>query len=151
VDEDRPPAGVVFRGLGTPAERLRARRLLDAATPAYRSPRLIGDEAWSGLWNLTAADGAALMAAAATVRMSVRALEVRALAVRAGGQGPAMWGRLVRELADVCRAYGAEWLVAGTANGDAAAVALLRRAGFAASLEVGLPDLGSIVWLAREV
>ena len=151
VDKDRLPSGIVFRRFGTPAERSRARGLLDAAGPAYRSPRLAGDEVWFGLWNLTAANGAALTAGAATLRMSARVLEVRALVVRTGVHRSAMWGRLVRELAEVCRAQGAEWMVAGTAGGDVAAAELLRRAGFDTTSDPGLPDAGSIGWLAREV
>jgi L-amino acid N-acyltransferase YncA len=163
-DEDgRLPAGIVFRRLGTPAERSRARRLLDAGGPGYRSPRLIGDEAWSGLWNLTAASGAALAAAAATVQLAARVVEVRAVVLPAGGHRPALGGRLVRELADACRAQGAERMVAGTAragggefgagDADAAAVDLLRRMGFdqVTAADLGVPDVGSIVWLALEV
>jgi hypothetical protein len=151
VDEDQLPSGIVFRRLGAPAERSRARGLLDRAGLAYRSPRLAGDEVWSGLWNLTAADGAALTAAAATLRISARVLEVRALAVRTSAHRSALCGRLIRELADGCRAYGAEWMVAGIAGGDATAVRLLRRAGFATTLDPELPDTGSIGWFAREV
>lgn len=150
VDEDlpAPPSGIVFRRLGTPAERSRARALLDAADLAYRSPRLAGDEVWSGLWNLTAANSAALTAAAATLPMSARVLEVRALVV---WNRSAMCGRLVRELADVCRAHGVESMVAGVAGGDAAAVHLLRRAGFDATSDPGLPGAGSIEWLTWNV
>jgi hypothetical protein len=151
VDEDRLPSGIVFRRLGAPAERSRARALLDAAGPVYRSPRLAGDEVWSGLWNLTAANGAALTAAAATRQASERVLEVRALVVRPGEHWPARCGRLVRELADVCRANGAEWMVAGIAGGDTAAMALLRRAGFNTTPVPGPPEAGSVEWLAREV
>jgi hypothetical protein len=151
VDENRLPSGIVFRRLGTPAERARAGGLLDGAGPAYRSPRLAGDEVWSGLWNLTAADGAALTAAAATLRMSAGMLEVRALAVRLGEHSSAMWARLVRELGDECRATGAERMVAGTGEHDAAAAELLRRAGFGTMPDPGPPGPGSIVWLAREV
>ena len=149
-DESRLPSGIVFRRLGTPAERARARGLLVAAGPAYRSPRLAGDEVWSGLFDLTAADGAAPAAVAATLPMSVRVLEVRALVVRTGAPSSAMWGRLVRELADECRAQGAEWLVAGIADGDTAAVEL-RRAGFGPAPVPGLPEAGSLGWLAWEV
>jgi hypothetical protein len=108
---------------------------------------------WSGLWNLTAANGAGLAAAAATLRMSARVVEVRALVVPASGRRPALCGRLVRELADACRANGAEWMVAGAAGADVAAVDLLRRTGFdpTTAANLGLPDLGSIGWLALEV
>ncbi|MBG0564774.1 hypothetical protein [Actinoplanes aureus] len=142
---------IVFRRLGEPAERSQAGELLVAGGCVYRSPRLAGDERWSGLWNLTAADGAALTAAAATMRMSARILEVRALAARPGEHCPAMWARLVRELADTCRARGAESMVAGFAGGDAAAEGLLRRAGFDTASDPGLPGLDSIKWVAREV
>jgi hypothetical protein len=103
------------------------------------------------LWNLTAPIGAALAAAAATLRMSARVLEVRAMVAPAGDHWAARWGRLVRELADGCRAQGAEWMVAGVAGADAGAVDLLRRAGFDTGRDLGLPDLGPIVWLGREV
>jgi hypothetical protein len=151
LDEDRLLQGVVFRRLGTWAERPPAPGLCGAGAHAYRSPRLAGDEAWAGLWNLTADDGAALTAAAATLAMSARVLEVRALIVRAGAGWPAMCRRLVRELADEGRAHGAEWLVAGAAAGDPAAPDLLRRAGFGSAGMPGLPEAGPIVWLAREV
>jgi hypothetical protein len=151
VDEDRLPSGIVFRPLSMPAERLQARELLDAAGLVYRSPRLASDEVWSGLWNLTAADGAALTAAAATVRISVRVLEVRALAVRDGEHRTALWGRLVRELTDVCRANGAEWMIAGIAGGDVATAERLRRARFNPAANQGPFDAGSIRWLVREV
>ena len=150
-DQDGLPSGIVFRRLGMPAERSHAGRLLSAGGGVFRSPRLSGEESWSGLWNLTAADGAALTAAAATRRMSSRVLEVRALAVRPGPHRQAMWARLVRELADVCRASGVERMVAGTADGDAAGLRLLRRAGFDPAADPGLPDPGSIAWLARYV
>jgi hypothetical protein len=149
LDEDRLPAGIVFRRLGAPAERSQAQALLDAGGPAYRSPRLAGDEAWSGLWNLTAANGTALAAAAATLRMSARVLEVRALVVRAGVPRAAMWGRLVREMADGCRAHGGEWMVAAGAEGGA--LDPLRRAGFGPAAGLDLPAAGPLLWLAREV
>jgi len=152
VQEDRLPSGIVFRRLGTAAERSSARGLLDGAGIAYRSPRLAGDEVWSGLWNLTAANGAALTAAAATLRTSARVLELRALvAVRNGGHRNALCGRLVRELADVCRAHGAERMMAGIAGGDVAAARLLRRAGFGTTRDPRPPEEGSIGWLAWEV
>ncbi|WP_250032820.1 GNAT family N-acetyltransferase [Paractinoplanes maris] len=150
VDEDPRPSGIVFRRLGTPAERSRARALLDAAGPAYRSPRLAGDEVWFGLFDLTAANGAALTAAAATLPTSARVLEARAL-VWTSAHWSQTCGRLVRELADVCRAHGAEWMVAAVADGDTAAVHLLRRAGFDTTSDPGLPDTGSIEWLMRDV
>lgn len=140
VDESRPPSGIVFRRLVTPDERARARDLLAGA--GYRSPRLAGDEVWSGLWDLTAADGAALTAAAATRQMSVRILEVRVLVARPGPHRSALYGRLVHELADLCRANGVEGMVAGVAGGDNAGAELLRRAGF---------EVGPAGWLAREV
>lgn len=112
------------------------------------------------MWNLTAASGAALAAAAATVRLSARVVEVRAVVVPAGGHRPALGGRLVRELADACRAQGVERMVAGTARagggefgaGDAA-VDLLRRMDFhpVTAADLGVPDVGSLVWLALEV
>ncbi|WP_328475615.1 hypothetical protein OHA21_19785 [Actinoplanes sp. NBC_00393] len=118
---------IVFRRLGAADAR--------ELSLVYRSPRLSGDEQWSGLWNLTAANGSALTAAAATEQLSARTLEVRALAVRPGQPAP---DRLVRELADLCRARGVERLVAAVADGDA----VLRRAGFAPS---------DAAWLAREI
>jgi hypothetical protein len=147
LDEDRLPAGIVFRRLGPPAERSQAHDLLAAGGPAYRSPRLAGDEAWSGLWNLTASNGTALAAAAATLRMSAPVMEVRALGVRAGGHWAAMLARLVREVADGCRANGAEWMVAAGVEGEA--LGLLRHVGFGPAVGLDLP--GRLAWLAREV
>jgi hypothetical protein len=153
LDEERLPAGIVFRRLDTPAERSRARGLLGAGGPVYRSPRLCGDEPWAGLWNLTAANSGALAAAASTVRMSARVVEVRAMVVPADGHRSALCGRLVRELADVCRARGAEWMVAGIGKADVVALDLLRHMGFdtvtAANLDV--PEPGAVVWLALQV
>ena len=149
LDEDHLTAAIVFRRLGAPAERSQAHALLGAGGPAYRSPRLAGDEAWSGLWNLTAANGSALLAAAATLRMSAHVLEVRALVVRAGGHRAAMWARLVREVADGCRAHGGEWMVA--AGAEAGALDPLRGTGFGQAAGLDLPGAGSLLWLAREV
>jgi hypothetical protein len=112
--------GIVFRPLVTPADRSRAYRLLDAAAAAYRSPRLSGDERWSGLWDLTASDGAALAAAGATYTAATGAagrpgaclFEVRAVVAPVGAQWPALMGRVVRELADAARAEGAGRMVA---------------------------------------
>jgi hypothetical protein len=145
--------GIVYRRLDTPAERARARRLLCAGGPAYRSPRLCGDEAWAGLWNLTAANGAALAAAASTVRISARVLEVRAMVVPAGGHRSALGRRLVRELADACRAHGAQWMVAGVGEADVAAVDLLRGMGFdtVTAADLGVSDPGPVGWVVLEV
>ena len=89
-------AGIVFRRLGGPAELV--------GVAGYRSSRLSGGEAWSGLSDLTADDGAALIAVAATVRLSPQVVELRAFAA-APFDG---YARLLRELADDCRATGAE-------------------------------------------
>ncbi|MEV6636577.1 hypothetical protein AB0M54_38135 [Actinoplanes sp. NPDC051470] len=112
------------RGPSTPDEadgKDEARRLLSEAA-GYRSPRRTGDEVWSGLWNLTAAAGNALVAVAATARLSPRVVELRAIAAA----HPDGYARLLRELADDGRATGAEWLVAA----DAAGATWLRRAGY---------------------
>ena len=53
-------ADMVFRRLGSPADFSLAGRLLGSAEPRP------ADEIWSGLWHLTAADGDALAAIAAT-------------------------------------------------------------------------------------
>jgi hypothetical protein len=132
---------IVFRRLGAPDPR--ARRLLGAG--GFRSPRLAPADDWCGLWNLTANDGSALVAVAATARPSPRFLEVRALAA----SGDALWRRLIRELTDTCRAQGAEWLVAAAAVTDQAARDLLT--GFTPAADLDLPRSPSIVWLVREV
>jgi hypothetical protein len=140
---------VVFRKLATSDERSRARRLLDAGGCAYRSPRLSGDETWFGLCDLTAADGDAPEIAAAALRRSPRVLEVCAMVVPTSAA--ALRGRLVRELTDVGRADGAQWMAAGTTGTEA--VDLLRREGFApvTARDLGLPALGPIAWWALEM
>jgi hypothetical protein len=144
---------MVFRRLRTPAERSAAARLLRSGLWAFRAPAAAttrppaGEPEWSGLWSLTAEDGVALTAAAATVRVSQRMTEL--LAVAAPGSG--LWMRLVRELANACRAQGVEWMVAGPGGSDAAAVDLLRRAGFDKAEDLGLPQTDSVVWLALPV
>jgi hypothetical protein len=136
-------ADIVFRRLGEPAERSRARRMVGAG--GFSSPRLTGSDDWSGLWRLTANDSNALVAVAATARPSPQILEVRAIA--AGGDS--LWARLLRELTDTGRAHGAEWLVAGVARADAIAADLLRGAGFGGTAtDLRLPENGSVVWLA---
>ena len=116
---------------------------------AYRSPRLSGDATWFGLCDLTAADGAAPEVAAAALRRSSRVLEVCAMVVPTGAA--ALRGRLVRELTDVGRADGAQWIAAGAAGTEA--VDLLRRAGFApvTARDLGLPVAASIAWWALEM
>jgi hypothetical protein len=153
LNEDPSLAGIVFRRLTAPDERSRADLMLHGGGPAYRSPRLAGDEAWYGLCDLAGSTGAELAAAAAACRLSARVLEVRAMAMPAGGAGAALRGRLVRELADVCRAQGVQWMVAGAAGVEAVAVDLLRGGGFtpAEATRLGLSDPGSTVWLAVEV
>jgi hypothetical protein len=103
----------VYRPLTSAADRARAERLL-AAGHGYRSPgpSPAGVEEWYGLWDLTAADVAALRAAAATLAVSPAVLEVRAVVTPVGGHWPSSGGRLVRELADAARARGAHRLVA---------------------------------------
>jgi hypothetical protein len=136
---------VVFRRLGTAAERSRAHRMLDAGGSVYRSPRLDGGVVWYGLYDLTAANGATPEAAAAAVSMSTRVLEVCAMVVPTGAA--ALRARLVRELTDAGRACGVQWVVA------ADAADFLRREGFApvAARDLGLVELGPVAWWALEV
>jgi hypothetical protein len=129
---------MVFRRLGTPVDFSRAYRLLGACVPRP------ADEIWSGLWNLTADDGDALAAIAATRQISRRVVEVRAIRT---DQGYAVQARLLHELADACRAHGVEWLVA-TAGGAGADV--LRRVGFVLATELDLPPT-RVGWLALQV
>lgn len=110
--------GIVFRPLVTATDRSRAYGLLDAAGTGYRSPRLCGDERWSGLWDLTAADGTALAAAGATLACGPRRLEVRALVAPVGPHWTAAMGRMVRELADAARAQGVAHLAAASDASD---------------------------------
>ena len=150
---------IVFRRVRTPAERAAARRVLAATRDAYRSPHTAGEPDWCGLWDLTAEDGTAPVAVAATAGLSRLALEVRGLAA---ARGSAMWERLVRELADAGRAHGVEWMVAGAdcphamillrRNGFVDAAALPGHSGFAAAVGPGgLPAGDAVVWLAREI
>jgi hypothetical protein len=111
-------ADLVFRRLETPADFSCARRLLGAREPQR------ADETWFGLWNLTAADGDALAAIAAVRQSSPRVVEVRTIKTN---QGYAAQARLLRELADTCRADGVEWLVAAA---DGTGAEILRRQGF---------------------
>ena len=142
---------VVFRRLGTAAERSRARRMLDAGGSVYRSPRLGGGVVWYGLHDLTAANGAAPEAAAAALPMSARVLEVCAIVVPTGVRQDALRGRLVRELTDAGRARGAQWVVAGAV--DVQAEDFLRREGFTpvAARDLGLRELDPIAWWALEI
>ena len=126
---------MVFRRLGSPADFSRGCRLLGAG-----EPRSV-DEIWSGLWNLTAEDGDALAAIAATRQLSPGVIEVRAIRT---DQGYEVQARLLRELADACRAQGVEWLVAVADGGGAD---LLRRAGFVPATGPDLPAVRG-GWLA---
>ena len=132
---------MVFRQLSTAADYVRARRLFGGR--AYRC----AGEVWSGLWNLTADDGAALAAVAATRQLSPRVVEVRAIVTAADDHAYALRARLLRELANACRASGAEWLVTGA---DRVGADVLRSAGFSAAPELDLtkPSGG---WLALQV
>jgi len=131
-------ADMVYRRLGTPVDFWRACRLLGAggSRPA--------DEIWSGLWNLTADDGDALAAVAATRQISPRVVEVRAIRTN---HGYAVQARLLRELADASRANGVEWLVA-VAGG--AGTEMFCRAGFAPATNLDLPQTRT-GWLALQV
>jgi len=131
-------ADMVYRRLGTPVDFWRACRLLGAggSRPA--------DEIWSGLWNLTADDGNALAAVAATRQISPRVVEIRAIRTN---HGHPVQARLLRELADASRANGVEWLVA-VAGG--AGTELFRRAGFASATDLDLPQART-GWLALQV
>jgi len=135
---------MVFRRLGTPVDFSRACRLLGACAP--RS----ADEIWSGLWNLTADDGDVLAAIAATRQISPRVVEVRAIKTN---QGYAVQARLLRELADACRARGVEWLVApagGISTGGGAGMDVLHRVGFVLARDLDLPPTRA-GWLALQV
>ena len=122
---------MVFRELVTAAEAMQARRLLGAGT--HRCP----DEVWSGLFDLTADAGSVVAGVAATRQISPRVVEIRAVVT--GGEDRT-YGRLLRELADVCRARGVEWLVAGA---DRVGADLLREAGFSVAYGDG--------WLALQL
>jgi GNAT superfamily N-acetyltransferase len=129
---------MVFRRLATPADFAQAYRLLGAGGPRP------ADEVWFGLWNLTAADGDALAAIAATRPSSPRVVEVRAVKTR---QGYAVRARLLRELADTCRADGVEWLLADAGRPGAD---VLRRHGFAPATDPDGPPIRP-GWLALQV
>ncbi|WP_203788059.1 hypothetical protein [Paractinoplanes rishiriensis] len=109
---------MVFRQLRSPADFVRARSLIGT--------EVSGDEILSGLWDLAAADSDVLVAIVATRRVSPSVVEVKAM------RGYAGQARLLREVADDCRAQGVERLVAaGCVDAD-----VLRRAGF-------VPDPGT--------
>jgi len=129
---------MVFRRLETPADFSRACRLFGACEPWS------ADEIWFGLWNLTATDGDALAAIAATRRNSPRVVEVRAIKTH---RGYAVQARLLRELADTCRAHGVEWLIA---TADAAGTDVLRRQGFVLTADLNMPEIRA-GWLALQV
>jgi hypothetical protein len=152
------PAGIVFRRLRTEAERALALSLLAAGGRSWPAGRASG-VAWFGLWDLAAAEGVALIAAAATRPVTAATAELCALAVPAAvlplrGLGD----RLLREVADTLRAQGVERMVARL-EGDDGRQALLRDAGLVPLPALQRPDLpwrgsggaDAGVWLSLEL
>ncbi|MGY1617414.1 GNAT family N-acetyltransferase [Geodermatophilus sp. SYSU D00691] len=122
-------AGILFRRMTAEVERGRARRLLGSAgapVPGHRAT------AWFGLWDLSAAEDADLLAVAAChpVRRGVVELDalVVAEAVRRRGHGH----RLLHELVNRARADGAQRVVVRLPAGNDGR-ALLSSAGFVAT------------------
>src|SRR5688500_11304708 len=128
---------MVFRRLETPADFSGACRAFGACGPPLT-------QVWFGLWNLTADDGDALVAIAATRRISSRVIEIHAVETH---QGYAVQARLLRELADTCRAHGVEWLVAAA---DGAGTDVRRRQGLVVAADRTMPEIRA-GWLAFQV
>lgn len=148
------PAGIVFRRLRTEAERALARSLLAAGGRSWPAGRS-GGLAWFGLWDLAAAEGMALLGAAATRPLTAGTAELCALAVPAAPAWQGLGDRLLREVADTLRAQGVEQMVARS-DGDDGRLALLRDAGLVplaapqrSELELSRDDTG--VWLSLEL
>jgi GNAT superfamily N-acetyltransferase len=142
------PAGIVFRRLHGDAERAQARSLLAAGGRSWSAGRL-GGLAWFGLWDLAAADGVALLGAAATRPVTVGTAELCALAVPAAPPWQGLADRLLREVADALRAQGVERMVARPGS-DHGRLALLRDAGLAPLPAGQRPELPG-AWLSLEL
>jgi GNAT superfamily N-acetyltransferase len=152
------PAGIVFRRLRTEAERALALSLLAAGGRSLPAGRASG-VTWFGLWDLAAAEGVALIGAAATRPVTAATAELCALAVPAAVPWRGLGDRLLREVADTLRAHGVERMVARL-EGDDGRRAMLRDAGLVpvpALQRQELPRPGSggaddaDVWLSLEL
>ena len=145
-----PPeaAGMVFRRCRSPSEQRAAGRLLAGRGIPQAEGGVAGTDLF-GLWDLTAAAGEALAAAAATGPPEDGGeVQLRGIAVAAGAGHRGLDRRLVCEVADSLRARGAARLVARPAGGAGPAPGLLRSAGFVpagagrAPAEVSAPRTG---------
>jgi hypothetical protein len=152
------PAGIVFRRLRTEAECALALSLLAAGGRSWPAGRA-GGVAWFGLWDLAAAEGVALIAAAATRPVTAATAELCALAVPTVLPWRGLGDRLLREVADTLRAQGVERMVARPED-DGGRLALLRDAGLEPVPALQRPDLpwrgsggahDAGVWLSLEL
>jgi hypothetical protein len=124
-------AGMVFRRCRSPLEQRAVGRLLAERGIPLAERGVVGTDL-SGLWDLTAPAGEALVAAAAAGPLGDGGeVWLRGIAVAAGAGHQGLDRRLVCEVADSWRARGAARLVARPADGAGHTVALLRSAGFA--------------------
>lgn len=131
ADDRNPPAsGIMFRGCRSESEQQAAGRLLAGGT-ALITRYASGVELF-GLWDLTAAPEESLVGAAATRPLDDDGtVGLCGIAVATGLRRRGLGGRLVCEVADVLRRQGVACLVDELPTGGPAAVALLRRCGFA--------------------
>jgi len=121
---------MVFRRCRSPWERRAVGELL-AGQGIPLAGRGVAGAGLFGLWDLTAAAGEALAAAAATGPPGDGGeVQLRGIAVAAGAGHQGLGRRLVCEVADSLRARGAARLVARPAGGAGLTPALLRSAGF---------------------
>ena len=146
-----PPeaAGMVFRRCRSLSERRAAGRLLARRGIPLAERGVAGTDLF-GLWDLTAPAGEALAAAAAAGPLGDGGeVQLRGIAVAAGGGHRGLEGRLVYEVADCWRARGAARLVARPAGGAGPTPGLLRSVGFVparagcAPAEVSAPRAGA--------
>jgi GNAT superfamily N-acetyltransferase len=136
-----PGTGIVFRRLATEAERSRAQQLLQAAgLPSAATP----NTDWFGLWDLTAAEGADLVAVATIRPWGPGAVELGALAVGAAARGRGLGRRLLTEVVNRVRAGGADVLVARLHAGGGGPAFLLA-AGFRADQTGQDPDRSTVL------
>ena len=159
-----PPeaAGMVFRRCRSPSEQRAAGRLLAERGIPLAEGDVAGTDLF-GLWDLTAAAGEALAAAAATGPPEDGGeVQLRGIAVAAGAGHRGLGRRLVCEVADSLRAQGAARLVARSAGGAGLTVALLRSAGFVpagggharaqvSAPRTGVPGGGEASWWELEL
>jgi hypothetical protein len=146
-----PPgaAGMVFRRCRSPSEQRAAGTLLAGRGIPLAEPG-VADSDLFGLWDLTAPDRQALVAAAATGPLGNGGeVRLRGIAVAAGARHHGLDGRLVGEVADSWRARGAARLVARPAGRASLTPVLLRSAGFVpagadrAAADVSAPRTGA--------